>query len=129
LSTTSFNKTLDNLDDGRAIGATISQIADKDKASAIRVYSMFTITEMTEQIFQRIDFTMNVTNDVDGAVEEWLNKLSQEKASLLPLSELLTDNLSSKYQPSISRQPSKIITIASVSSSQYFSRPACICSR
>jgi hypothetical protein len=70
LGTTDFDKTLNEIDDGRAVGATVGQIADKDKSSAIGMLPAVAVAKVSEQRAERGDLAVEIANDVERAVEE-----------------------------------------------------------
>lgn len=64
LGSASFDEALYKIDDCRAIRATVGQIADEDESAAIGMLPVVAVAKMSEQRAQRLDFAMNITNDV-----------------------------------------------------------------
>jgi hypothetical protein len=58
------DETLDKIDDCWTIWATVGQIADEDESAAIGMLPVVAVAKMSEQRAQRLDFAMNITNDV-----------------------------------------------------------------
>jgi hypothetical protein len=52
------------LQDGGAVRTAIDQVTDKDEAAPARVTPGAVIAKMVEQLLQRLDFAVNVTDDI-----------------------------------------------------------------
>jgi hypothetical protein len=64
-----INQTGNEIDDCRAIRSTVGQIAHEDQSSALGVLSIIGVAQMLQQRAQRADLTVDIANDVEGAVK------------------------------------------------------------
>ena len=88
LGTTDFDKTLNEIDDGRAVGATVSEVADEDEYSAIGMLSVVAVAKLCKQRKEWIDLTVNVAHNVERAVkerlDEWISHILQNHSTTSP---------------------------------------------
>jgi hypothetical protein len=59
----------DTLDHAGAVGSAVAEVADEDEAARLRVLAAPAVTEHAKQVFQRVDFAVDVADDVDRPVE------------------------------------------------------------
>ena len=65
-----YTHTTHSLDPKSSVGASVSQIPEKDEPPLFWMRTIIRIAKMTEEITKSIDFTMNVAHDVDWTFEE-----------------------------------------------------------
>jgi hypothetical protein len=69
-----IHKPLDYTDDGGAIGTTVGEVAKEDQPPALGVSVVFSVAEPSHQVVEGLDLTVDVSNDIYGAVEQRANK-------------------------------------------------------
>jgi len=55
-------------------GSPITQVADEDEVSAVRVASLRVVAQTTTQVVERVELAVHVTDDVEWAVEQWADE-------------------------------------------------------
>jgi hypothetical protein len=71
----------DAFDDGRAIGATIAEVADEDQFAVLGVIAVAAVAEAIHQGSEGVDLAVDVADDVDGTC----GQCGYEHLILLPL--------------------------------------------
>ena len=66
--------TLNQINHGRTIWATVSEIAYEDEPPVIRVRPIVFVAQMVHQRQECVYFAMYVPDDIDWPVEEWLDE-------------------------------------------------------
>ena len=65
----------------RAVRATVAKISDKHQTSPLRVMAVLVVAQMLEQILQRGELTMDITNHVKWAGGKGLDKAHNVEAA------------------------------------------------
>ena len=73
LSTSRFDETLNEINNRWTIRATVCQIAYEDEPLLVRVRPIGSVTQMTHQRPECVDLSVDITHDVERAVEQGLN--------------------------------------------------------
>ena len=60
--------------DARTVRTAITQVADKDQAPAAAMFAVLVIAQLIEQIAQRQPFAVHVTNNIQWAIEQRLQR-------------------------------------------------------
>ena len=68
----------DQIEHGGAVWATVAEVAYKDQAAPLRVIAFMVVAQMSQQLFQREVFTVDIAHDVEGAGGQGLDKAHDE---------------------------------------------------
>jgi peptide deformylase len=63
------------LDHAGAVVSAVAEIADEDQATALRMFTVVAIAEHSQQIAQGGELAVDVTDDIQRAVEQWLKQV------------------------------------------------------
>lgn len=69
-----FNEALNEMDDCRAVGATVGQITYENQSTTIGMDAIICVAQVPQQRTQGIDLTVNIANDVERSVEKGLDE-------------------------------------------------------
>ena len=70
LRVTGLNKPHHLVQHGRAIRPAVRQVADKYEPPPVLVSPVLVIAKMAQQVFERIDFAMDIADDINRAVKQ-----------------------------------------------------------
>lgn len=69
-----INQRVDKIDDCRAVWPSVSQITQENQSSALGMPPVPAIVQMPQQRTQCVDLAVNITHDVERAVEKWADE-------------------------------------------------------
>ena len=70
----SFYQRLHASNDCRAVGAAVSQVAEKDEAAPIRMHPVGAVAELPEKVIESANFAVNIPDNVERAIEQRTHK-------------------------------------------------------
>ena len=71
LCTPFLDQSFDQFNHGRAIRAAIDKITYKYQTPTIRVIAILVVVKLIQQLLKRIDFTMDITDDINGTGKQF----------------------------------------------------------